>query len=188
MSWLRPIVAVSALAATGACVEPTTDEPVNVPDSQTADGVLDENTAHALFITGEGGGDIAARADGLLPVEIRVGRFDDIQSLGFEAVVDGAKVVEWTRDDALLTAAGGQIVPLEQKVENGRMRMVLGTTRAIRTDSPEGDVIARLVLQPTAASVHIALRAEGSDLGVVTSGGARIDVQAFSATFNVEGN
>jgi hypothetical protein len=161
------------------------DNPVDTP-THPSDVVTDSDAF--LRVTGKDGGAIAAEADGTFIVEIRAGQVDDLRTVAFSAHVDGADVVEWSRDDDFLKSTGGTVIPLQSHLQDGELRVIAGTTATVSTDGEMGEPLARLVLLPSADEVSVQLTAEGNDLGFVNATGTRLSVSTQNAVFARSGS
>lgn len=114
-------------------------------------------------------------ADGLVHADVLVDGAQGLQTLGVAIEVENADIVSWERDDALLTQAGGQVLPLESRVRGRSLRLVLGTTAAVT--SSDAQRIASLVLRPTGeGEVSVRVVASGDDLGFLDRSGNRLPV------------
>jgi hypothetical protein len=119
---------------------------------------------------------IAVDADGLARPEVWLSSTDMVRTLGVAVLIEGADVLEWTRDDGLFTQNGGRVIPLETKVVDNTFRMIVGTT-APGTASDAGLRLASFVLKPRVGeTVRLTALHEGLDLGAVDATGQRIDV------------
>lgn len=194
LSLVRPIAALALplLAAMG-CVDggPAGELPRENEDRARAerpDGpeapALDGAT---LRVTGADGGSLAIGDDGKLVVEVRLSHVSALRTIGFDVVVEGAEVLEWTREDAFLRSADGKLVSLESRLEDGRLSLVTGTTAPVSTSSDEGALVASLVLAPTASEVRVALDTSGPMRGLLDASGARLDVNTQDARVAAEG-
>lgn len=167
LSWLCALSCAGAMAASGCLDEPRPSASVPLPASAYA------------RISGPDGAELRVE-DGVVRAELRIGHADELRTVGLKVRVEGADIVEWARDDALLTSAGGNVLALESRVDDDTLSLVVGTTAPV---SVEDDArLATLTLRPVADKVSLSIVADGDHLGLIADGGRRLDVTSLPAT------
>ncbi|MCC7071654.1 MAG: hypothetical protein IT383_10040 [Deltaproteobacteria bacterium] len=115
---------------------------------------------------------IVVDADGLARAELWFHGAYDVRSLGVAVRVEGADVVEWERDDALFTANGGRVIPLESKMRDNTFHLIAGTTVPANVGD-DGVRLASFVLRPRAGETPRLVVVDEPTLGSVDGAGVR---------------
>jgi len=121
-------------------------------------------------------GNIVVDADGLARADVWLSSVARVRTLGVAVRIEGADVIEWTRDDAIFTQNQGRVIPLESKVDHNTFNMVVGTTQP-GTVGDAGVRIASFVLKPRAGETpRLVIVDDGKNLGAVDASGKLIDI------------
>ncbi len=191
-STIRLLGASALLAGSVACLETGPSAPPVVEGAQGQRGERPDTDPQPnvdgpfLRVTGLGGAE-AHSDDGLLQLEVRVGRLDSLRTLGFDVTVEGADVIEWERDDAFLRSSGGKLVALESRLDGSKLSVVVGTTAPVSTEQEDGERVLTLSLAPTSDEVRVSLDTSGDMRGLLDASGARLDVTTTNALVAIEG-
>ena len=129
---------------------------------------------------------LTADEQGLLHADLVIDAVNDLQTIGLSVEIENAEVLSWTRNDALLTSAGGQVLPLTSRVrdENPQddlrtFQMVVGTTAPVSSDGEM--TLASFVLRPTGGAVRLHVLTDGDNRGLLDADGSRLSVTTHIA-------
>ncbi|OGQ85471.1 MAG: hypothetical protein A2289_19050 [Deltaproteobacteria bacterium RIFOXYA12_FULL_58_15] len=179
---------MGALGCAGSAVEKSELESGDAPLGDTDTGQtgparpeLPEG-AYLRIAAAQGGAEVLVGEDGLLRADVLVGDVANLRTLGFGLHVDGARLVEWRRDDTLLTSNGGEVLQLVGYSNGELLEMVVATTKAVSVPR-EGGRVASLTLVPTSPLGALRFDVAGDDHGVIAADGAPITVTAMDVTF-----
>lgn len=123
---------------------------------------------------------LEADADGLIRASVMTGPVADLKTIGVKVEIEGARIVEWLRNESFLEATGGQVILLESKVVDGGLSLIAGTTTPVSYD--EEQVLLTLTLEPTSDAPALRVVTEGNNYGLIDASGQRMAAPSFRVT------